>query len=70
MPAVLVAYGSRYGSTRGVAEAIAETLRSQGVEADVRPAADVADPSRYDAAIIGGGVYGAKWHRDALALVQ
>jgi len=70
MSTILVAYGSRYGSTRGVAEAIAETLRSHGVEADVRPAAHVADPARYVAAIVGGGVYASKWHPEALAFIQ
>jgi menaquinone-dependent protoporphyrinogen oxidase len=34
---VLVAYASRHGATQGIAERIAETLRSGGFEADALP---------------------------------
>jgi len=35
---VLVAYASKYGSTRAIAEFIAEKLRLQGMEAEVQRA--------------------------------
>ena len=70
MPRVLIAYGTRHGSTRDVAEAVAETLRSEGLDADVRAAAEVDDLSGHAAVVVGGGVYGGKWHPDALAFLE
>ncbi|WP_030664728.1 flavodoxin domain-containing protein [Streptomyces rimosus] len=62
---VLVAYGSRNGGTAGIAEEIAATLGKDGLSAEARPAADVADLSAYDAVVLGGGLYAGRWHRDA-----
>jgi menaquinone-dependent protoporphyrinogen oxidase len=66
----LVAYGSKYGSTGGIADSIGETLRELGIEADVRPAADVHKIDQYDLVVIGGGVYVGRWHGDAVAFVK
>ncbi len=63
--AVLVAYGSRYGSTREVAEAIAATLRERAASAEVRPASEVGDLDAYAAVVLGGGLYMGRWHADA-----
>jgi len=38
---ILVAYATRYGSTREVAEKAASTLREKGIDAQVAPAKDV-----------------------------
>jgi menaquinone-dependent protoporphyrinogen oxidase len=38
---VLVASGSKFGSTAEIAEAIATTLRNAGLDLDVKPARDV-----------------------------
>jgi menaquinone-dependent protoporphyrinogen oxidase len=54
---VLIAYASRYGATKGIAERIAATLSQQGVEATVVDAQRAADPAGYDAAIIGSASY-------------
>lgn len=70
MVRVLIAYGTLRGSTRRAADTIAEALRSEGLEADVRAAAEVGDLSGYDAAIVGGGMYGSRWHADALGFIQ
>jgi Flavodoxin domain len=53
---VLVAYASKYGSTRGVAERVAAGLREQGNRAELRPA-QVADASAYDAVVFGSPVF-------------
>lgn len=66
----LIAYGSKYGSTAGIAKAIAESLRAQDVEADVRPAAEVRTIEPYDTVIVGGGLYVGRWHGDAAAFVK
>lgn len=70
MTRALVAYGSKYGATAGIAEAIGSTLRAHGLEADVRPAADVDRIDEYDVVVVGGGLYVGRWHGDAVALLR
>ena len=65
MTRVLIAFGSKRGSTREIARAIAWTLEETGLEVDVRPAAEVGDVGSYGAVILGGAVYMNRWHRDA-----
>lgn len=67
---ILVTYASRHGSTRGIAERIAERLRGNGLDADVRPAAEVRDASRYDAFVVGGAAYMFHWLKDATTFVK
>ena len=67
---VLVAYASRHGSTRGIAERIAERLRADGVVAEVRPAAEVRDAAGYDAFVVGGAAYMFHWLKDATSFVE
>ncbi len=67
---VLVAVGSKYGSSRAVAKAIATTLEDQGFEVDVQDAADVRSVMPFDAVILGSAVYGGLWRRDASALAK
>ncbi|HET6965665.1 MAG TPA: flavodoxin domain-containing protein [Acidimicrobiales bacterium] len=62
---VLVAYGSKRGGTAGIAETIADELRHQGLEVDLSPAHDARKPDGYDAVIIGGALYGNRWHHAA-----
>lgn len=68
-PRVLVAYGSKRGGTREIAEAIAEVLLGEGVDAELADAADVRSVEAYDAVIIGGALYMSRWHRDARNLL-
>jgi len=65
MNEVLVAYASKYGSTREVAEAIGSTLREGGTPADVRPARDVENVDGYSAVVLGAPLYFFRWHSDA-----
>jgi menaquinone-dependent protoporphyrinogen oxidase len=64
-PRVLIVYASRKGSTREVAEAIADRLEVDGLRTVVQPASDRADVGRFDAVVIGGALYMGRWHRDA-----
>lgn len=57
MASVLVAYATKYGSTREVAETVATRLRERGVEVDVRPARDIDSLDGYDAVVFGGALY-------------
>lgn len=62
---ILVAYGTKRGSTREVAEAVAAALREEGLEVEVRAAAETRAVERYDAVVLGGALYIGRWHRDA-----
>ena len=39
----LVAYASKYGSTKGIAEFIGEKLRQKGIESDVKDVGEAGD---------------------------
>jgi menaquinone-dependent protoporphyrinogen oxidase len=62
---VLIAYGSKHGSTAETAEAIGDMLREAGVEVDVRPAGQVESLDGYNGVVLGGSVYTGRWHPDA-----
>lgn len=67
---VLVAYGTKFGATAEIAEVIATTLRTAGLEVDAVPARDVRSVERYRAVVLGSAVYMARWRRDALRLLR
>ncbi|MEW6224509.1 MAG: flavodoxin domain-containing protein [Chloroflexota bacterium] len=62
---VLVAYATKHGSTREVAEEIGRELRQQGLDTDVAEARLVRDLAPYDAVVLGSALYAAHWQRDA-----
>jgi menaquinone-dependent protoporphyrinogen oxidase len=74
---ILITYATRFGSTEEVAEAIASTLREQGLKITIQPMAEVTSLAGYDAVVLGSAVNYAKWlpkatdfvceHQDALA---
>jgi menaquinone-dependent protoporphyrinogen oxidase len=64
-PTVLVAYGTRNGSTAGIADMIALALHEQGIHPEVRAASQVRDVAGYDAVVLGGALYAGRWHRHA-----
>lgn len=65
MKPTLVAYATKYGATKEVAEAIGKTLRESGAMVDVRPADEVRDISGYSAVIVGSALYYFMLRRDA-----
>ncbi|HET9172303.1 MAG TPA: flavodoxin domain-containing protein [Actinospica sp.] len=66
---ILVAYGSKYGGTAGLAEMIGRELVELGQHATVRSARAVRGIGDFDAVIVAGGLYAGRWHRDARHLV-
>lgn len=64
-PTALVAYASRHGSTREVAEAVAERLGAGGWSVDLRPAREAHDLPDVDAVVLGAALYTGRLHRDA-----
>jgi menaquinone-dependent protoporphyrinogen oxidase len=67
---MLVAYGSKHGSTERVAEAITENLKHAGRDVELRRAADVEDLTRYDGVVLGGSLYFGHWHGDAVRFLS
>jgi len=66
---VLVAYATAAGSTTGVAELIAGTLRAAGADVVCRPAGPDVDPGPFDAVVIGSAVHSMAWLQPALDLL-
>lgn len=71
--AVLVAYATRHGATREVAEAIAGTLQALGADVELREARQVHGPDGFvrglpgswSLIVLGAPIYSGRWHRDA-----
>ena len=67
---ILVAYASKHGSTREVAERIADVFTDEGAPATVRPAVEVHDLTPYDAVVLGSAIYTGRLHHDALRFLE
>lgn len=67
---VLVAYASKQGSTRGVAERVASVLRARGHEVELKPADQVGDLSGWRAVVLGSPVYDGSWLPEASELAR
>ncbi|MBK8023370.1 MAG: flavodoxin domain-containing protein [Chloroflexi bacterium] len=67
---ILVAYATCTGSTAGVAEAIAQTLRDSGAQVDVRLVHEVTSLAEYDAVVIGSAIQNKQWLPEAMVFVQ
>lgn len=65
MSKVLVVYGSKTGSTEGIAEQIGKTLSAMGLRVEVVPAEEAPQVAGFDAVIVGSGVRAGMWHRCA-----
>ncbi|RZN46230.1 hypothetical protein EF808_06105 [archaeon] len=72
MPRVLVAYGSRYGTSEEIANHMATILREHDIEVDVadlrsRPSIDL---ENYDGIIVGSGIKVGRWTKEAEQLLK
>lgn len=67
---ILVAYGTKHGSTREVAEAVAASLARCGLEVETRAAGQVGDLSPYGGVVVGGAIYMGRWHPDAAGFLE
>jgi menaquinone-dependent protoporphyrinogen oxidase len=70
MSRVLVAYGSKYGATAEIADAIGAALKANGLEVDVERARSTSQLERYHAAVVGSAVYAGRWRSDALRFLS
>jgi menaquinone-dependent protoporphyrinogen oxidase len=67
---ILMAYGSKHGSTQEVAHAVAEELQAHGVDVETLPAREVEDLRPYAGVVVGGSIYMGRWHADAIGLLE
>jgi menaquinone-dependent protoporphyrinogen oxidase len=67
---ILVAYLSKHGSTKGIAERITAKLQQLGMDTDLRPIDAVEALAAYDAFVIGSAVYYGAWLKDAVEFVR
>jgi menaquinone-dependent protoporphyrinogen oxidase len=67
---ILVAYASKYGATREIAEAIAGTLSKNEIPADLRSVDSVDGVQEYKAVILGSAIYIGKWPKSAVSFLK
>lgn len=61
---ILVGYATKYGSTKDVAEKVAEILKKEKFEVNISLLKDVKTIEEYDAIVLGAALYMHKWHKD------
>ena len=57
---ILVAYATKYGATKEIAEKIGQVLRQAGLRVEVLPAAQVDTLAPYQAVVLGSAVYAGR----------
>ena len=67
---ILVAYASKYGATKEIAEKIGEVLRQAGLRVDVLPVDDIRSLQSYEAVVLGSAIYVGKWQKEAVEFLQ
>jgi menaquinone-dependent protoporphyrinogen oxidase len=67
---ILIAYATRHGSTRGIAERVAAVLAESGFDITLREVGDVDSLDHYDAFVIGSAAYMGGWLGEATTFVR
>jgi menaquinone-dependent protoporphyrinogen oxidase len=67
---ILVAYASKYGATKEIAEKIGEVLRHAGLQADIYSVDAIRDFTSYQAIVLGSAIYIGKWQKEAVEFVR
>lgn len=69
MTRALVAYATKMGGTKGIAEAIGQELERAGIHTTISDAGTVGAIDGYDAVVVGSAVYAARWRSEAVDLL-
>ncbi|HTY81662.1 MAG TPA: flavodoxin domain-containing protein [Dehalococcoidales bacterium] len=67
---ILVAYASKYGSTKEIAEKIGEVLKQVGVAAVVADLKSARDITPYQNIVIGSAMYMGQWRKEAVNFLK
>jgi menaquinone-dependent protoporphyrinogen oxidase len=67
---ILVAYASKTGFTKGIAEFVGDKLRQCAFEVDVKEVNTIRDPRGYDAYVVGSALYMFHWVNEAKEFVS
>ena len=67
---VLVAYASRRGSTRGIAERIAARLGDHGLAVHLDPLLGREQVGRFEAVVLGSPIYSGEWETEAIDFLR
>lgn len=67
---VLVAFASRRGSTREIAQRIAARLSAHGFAVHLDPLLGREDVHRFEAVVLGSAVYNGRWEDEAVGFVR
>ncbi|GAA3760371.1 flavodoxin domain-containing protein [Salinactinospora qingdaonensis] len=67
---ILIGYASQHGSTREIAERIAQRLRDGGHNADAQELTGAGDAAGYEAFVIGSAIHGGDWLPPAIEYVN
>jgi menaquinone-dependent protoporphyrinogen oxidase len=70
MSRFLVAYAGTHGQTARIARRIAEVLRAQGHQAQLRDAASAPDPTGYDAVLVGASIRRGRYAPELVGWLQ
>jgi len=70
MVSVLVGYATAHGSTREIADRIADRLAADDVKVELRPMTDVRAVEGYDAVVLGSAVHDQRWLPEAAAFAD
>ncbi len=67
---VLVAYATKMGVTKEIAETIGNVLSGAGLAVEVHDAQHVQSTAGFEAVVIGSAVYLARWRPEAVTLLE
>ncbi len=67
---ILVGYATKKGATAEIAERIAERLRAEGIDTEVREIKTVKDVSEYDRIVLGSALYMGFWRKDMVKFLK
>ena len=70
MSKILVTYGTRYGSTKEIAQRVGEILTEEGNSVDVKRASKSVGVDGYDMIVIGSGIQAGGWQKDAKNFIR